>query len=132
MDRLSPERRSWLMSRVRGVNTKPEVAVRSILHRMGYRFRLHRRDLPGTPDIVLPRYSAAIFVHGCFWHGHVCKRTKMPKSRKDYWIEKIETNQRRDRRARRRLRALGWNVIVVWECELKQPDRLAAKLKNAL
>lgn len=132
MDRLSPERRSWLMSRVRGANTKPEVAVRSILHRMGYRFRLHRRDLPGTPDIVLPRYSAAIFVHGCFWHGHACKRTKMPKSRKDYWIEKIETNQRRDRRVRRRLTALGWNVIVVWECELKQPDRLAAKLKNAL
>lgn len=132
MDRLSPERRSWLMSRVRGANTKPEVAVRSMLHRMGYRFRLHRRDLPGTPDIVLPGHSAAIFVHGCFWHGHTCKRTKMPKSRTDYWDEKIETNQRRDRRTRRRLRGLGWNVIVIWECELKRPERLAAKLSKAL
>ena len=132
MDRLSPERRSWLMSRVRGTNTKPELAVRSMLHRMGYRFRLHRRDLPGTPDIVLPRRSAVIFVHGCFWHGHACKRMKMPKSRVDYWEEKIETNRRRDRRKRRQLRALGWDVIVVWECELKRPEALAAKLMKAL
>lgn len=132
MDRLSPERRSWLMSRIRGTNTKPEIAVRSMLHRMGYRFRLHRRDLPGTPDIVLPGRSTAIFVHGCFWHGHACKRTKMPKSREDYWGEKIATNRRRDRRKRRQLRALGWNAIVVWECELKRPDRLAAKLRKAL
>jgi DNA mismatch endonuclease (patch repair protein) len=132
MDRFSPERRSWLMSRIRGANTKPKLAVRSLLHGMGYRFRLHRKDLPGTPDIVLPGRSAAVFVHGCFWHGHACKAAKMPKSREDYWREKIEGNRRRDRRKRRQLRALGWQVIVVWECELKRPEALAARLREAL
>lgn len=132
MDRLSPERRSWLMSRIRGEHTKPEVAVRALLHRMGYRFRLHRRDLPGTPDIVLPRYSAAIFVNGCFWHGHYCKRTKMPKSRTDYWADKIAVNRRRDRRQRRQLSSLGWKTIVVWECELKRPEELANRLQKLL
>jgi DNA mismatch endonuclease, patch repair protein len=132
LDRLSPERRSWLMSRVRGTNTKPEIAVRSLLHRMGYRFRLHRRDLPGTPDIVMPGRATVIFVHGCFWHGHECKRTKMPKSRIDYWGEKIEANRGRDARKRRELKALGWNVVVVWECELKRPDRLANKLRRSI
>lgn len=132
MDRLSPERRSWLMSRIRGANTKPEIEVRSMLHRMGYRFRLHRRDLPGTPDIVLPGRGAVVFVHGCFWHGHVCKRTKMPKSRTAYWFEKIETNRRRDSRKRRGLKALGWKVVIVWECELKRPEKLARKLEKAL
>ncbi|PPJ41186.1 MULTISPECIES: very short patch repair endonuclease [unclassified Pseudoxanthomonas] len=132
MDRLSPERRSWLMSRIRGANTKPEIEVRSMLHRMGYRFRLHRRDLPGTPDIVLPGRGTVVFVHGCFWHGHVCKRTKMPKSRTKYWVEKIETNRSRDSRKRRGIRALGWKVVIVWECELKRPDKLAKKLQRAL
>ena len=132
MDRLSPERRSWLMSRIRGANTKPELAVRSLLHGMSYRSRLHRKGLPGTPDIVLPGRSAAVFVHGCFWHGHACKAAKMPKSRADYWREKIEDNRRRDRRKRRQLRALGWQVIVVWECELKRPEALAVKLRKAL
>lgn len=132
MDRLSPERRSWLMSRIKGMNTKPEIEIRSLLHRMGYRFRLHRRDLPGTPDIVLPGRNAVVFVHGCFWHGHACKRTKMPKSRKAYWAEKIEGNRRRDARKRRRLKALGWKVVVVWECELKKPEKLAEKLQRAL
>lgn len=132
MDRLSPERRSWLMSRIKGANTKPELAVRSLLHRMGYRFRLHRRDLPGTPDIVLPGRAAAVFVHGCFWHGHACKRAKMPKSRAEYWIDKIEGNKRRDARKRRQLRTLGWKVVVVWECEMKNPDKLAKKLHSAL
>lgn len=132
MDRLSPERRSWLMSRIRGVNTKPEVEVRSLLHGMGYRFRLHRKGLPGTPDIVLPGRSAAVFVHGCFWHGHGCKRAKMPNSQADYWREKIDGNRRRDRRNRRQLQALGWQVIVVWECELKRPEALAARLRKAL
>lgn len=120
------------MSRIRSADTKPEIAVRSLLHRMGYRFRLHRRDLPGTPDIVLPGRAAAIFVHGCFWHGHACKRSKMPKSRQDYWVEKIEGNRRRDARKRRALKALGWRVVVVWECELKSPARLAGKLNRAL
>lgn len=132
MDMLSPARRSWLMSRIRGKNTKPEIAVRSMLHRMGYRFRLHRRDLPGSPDIVLPGRATALFVHGCFWHGHACKWTKMPKSREDYWLQKIEANRRRDRRACRQLRALGWCVLVVWECELKRPEVLAVKLRKAL
>ena len=128
MDRLSPERRSWLMTRIKGANTKPEIEVRSLLHRMGYRFRLHRRDLPGTPDIVLPGRGAVVFVHGCFWHGHACKRTKMPKSRVAYWTQKIEGNRQRDARKRRQLQALGWKVVVVWECELKKPEKLAEKL----
>jgi len=132
LDRLSPERRSWLMSRIHGANTKPELAVRSLLHRMGYRFRLHQRDLPGTPDIVMRGRGTVVFVHGCFWHGHACKRTKMPKSRVDYWAEKIEGNRRRDARKRRKLKSLGWNVVVVWECELKRPDRLAGKLKRSI
>ncbi len=132
MDRLSAERRSWLMSRIRGANTKPEIGVRSLLHRLGYRFRIHRRDLPGTPDIVLPGRGIAIFVHGCFWHGHACKRTKMPKSRVEYWVEKIEGNRRRDSRKRRKLRTLGWKVVIVWECELKRPERLAEKLRKEL
>lgn len=132
MDRLTPERRSWLMAQVRSANTKPEVAVRSLLHRLGYRFRLHRRDLPGTPDIVLPGRRTAIFVHGCFWHGHSCKRAKMPKSRLEYWEPKIKANRQRDLRKRRALRALGWHVTEVWECELKYPARLAQKLVAAL
>lgn len=132
MDRLSPERRSWLMSRIRGKDTKPELAVRSLLHRLGYRFRLHRKDLPGTPDIVLPGRGIAVFVHGCFWHGHACKRDKMPKSKTTYWAEKIEANRRRDARKRRALRSLGWSVVVVWECELKRPEKLAAKLQRII
>jgi DNA mismatch endonuclease Vsr len=132
LDRLSPERRSWLMSRIHGANTKPELAVRSLLHRMGYRFRLHQKDLPGTPDIVMRGRGTVVFVHGCFWHGHACKRTKMPKSRVDYWAEKIEGNRRRDARKRRKLKSLGWNVVVVWECELKRPDRLAGKLRRSI
>lgn len=132
MDRLTPERRSWLMAQVRSANTKPEIAVRSLLHRLGYRFRLHRRDLPGTPDIVLPGRRTVIFVHGCFWHGHSCKREKMPKSRLDYWGPKIEANRQRDRRKRRALRDLGWHVTEVWECELKYPARLARKLVRSL
>lgn len=132
MDRLSPERRSWLMSQIRSSNTKPELAVRSLLHRLGYRFRLHRRDLPGTPDIVLKRWMTVVFVHGCFWHGHRCKRERMPKSRLDYWQPKIEANRLRDRRKRKALRALGWRVIEVWECELKHPEKLARKLEDAI
>lgn len=120
------------MSRIRGSNTKPELVVRSLLHRMGYRFRLHRKDLPGTPDVVMPGRGTVVFVHGCFWHGHTCKRTKMPKSRVDYWRKKIEDNRRRDVHKRRKLRALGWNVVVVWECELKRPGRLAEKLRRSI
>lgn len=120
------------MSRIRSRDTKPEIAVRSILHRLGYRFRLHRKDLPGSPDIVLPGRDTVVFVHGCFWHGHSCKYDKMPKSRMDYWAEKIVTNRGRDARQRRHLRALGWRVVVVWECEIKNPTRLISKLERLI
>lgn len=127
-DRLSPEARSRLMSRIRSRDTGPERAVRSILHGLGFRFRLHRRDLPGTPDIVLPGRGMVVFVHGCFWHGHRCKVDKMPKSRIDYWGPKIEANKARDKRKSAKLRRLGWSVVTVYECELKLPERLAARL----
>ena len=112
-DRLSPEARSRLMSRIRSRDTGPERAVRSILHGLGFRFRLHRRDLPGTPDIVLPGRGMVVFVHGCFWHGHRCKVGKMPKSRIDYWGPKIEANKARDKRKSAKLRRLGWSVVTV-------------------
>lgn len=128
MDRLSPENRSRLMSRIGPKNTRPEIAVRSILHRLGYRFRLHKKGLPGTPDIVLARFRTVIFVNGCFWHGHHCRAGKMPKSRVDYWSPKIDENRKRDFRKRLQLQDLGWQVIEVWECELKKPEDLAQKL----
>lgn len=121
-----------MMSRIRSKDTNPEVAVRSMVHRMGYRFRLHRRDLPGTPDVILPRWRVAIFVHGCFWHGHYCKKTKMPRSRVAYWRAKITSNRRRDEKARRRLGRLGWKVVVVWECALRHPEALERKLRQVL
>lgn len=131
-DRLSPEARSRLMSRIRSHDTGPERAVRSILHSLGLRFRLHRRDLPGTPDIVLPSRGAVVFVHGCFWHGHRCKAEKMPKSRTDYWGPKIEANKARDKRKSAALRSLGWRVVTVYECELKRPERLASRLARRI
>lgn len=132
MDRLSPEKRSWLMSRIRSKDTTPERIVRSLIHRMGFRFRLHRADLPGKPDLVLPSRGKVIFVHGCFWHGHRCKRDKMPKSHVKFWLMKIETNRKRDARVRRALRALGWDVLVVWECETKKPGSLERKVASFL
>jgi len=120
------------MSKIRPANTLPELQVRSMLHRLGFRFRLHARDLPGKPDIVLPRRRAIVFVHGCFWHGHACKADKMPKSRVEYWGPKIDANQARDRRKARDLRSLGWKVVTVWECELRSPGRLERKLLRAL
>lgn len=108
------------MRRVRGSNTKPEVAVRRLLHAMGYRFRLHRADLPGKPDIVLPGRQAAIFVHGCFWHGHPgCEAARRPASNRAYWDRKLDGNIARDKRNRAALRRLGWRVLVLWECRLK-------------
>ena len=117
------------MSRIRSKDTGPERAVRSLLHSLGFRFRLHRKDLPGTPDIVLPGRAAVVFVHGCFWHGHACKVDKMPKSRTDYWGPKIEANRGRDLRKAAKLRRLGWKVVTVYECELKLPERLARRLQ---
>lgn len=133
MDRLSKQHRSWNMSRIRDRNTKPEVAVRSLLHRMGFRFRLHAKDLPGRPDILLPKYRTALFVHGCFWHRHPrCKFAYHPKSRIDFWTQKFKGNVARDRKTRAALRGLDWNVIVVWECELRDMDALAERLEYEL
>lgn len=132
MDRISPEQRQRLMSRVRQKNTKPEVMVRSILHRQGFRFRLHNRKLPGTPDIVLPRHSSVVFVNGCFWHGHDCPRGSLPATRRDFWQSKITKNQLRDARNHADLKAIGYQVITVWECELRDIDALAEKLTTLI
>jgi DNA mismatch endonuclease (patch repair protein) len=133
MDTLSVDQRSLLMSRIRGKDTAPELAVRSLLHRMGFRFRLHRRDLPGTPDIVLPRHATVVFVHGCFWHRHAgCKGATTPKTRRAFWRAKFEANVERDRRNRRDLRKLGWKVLTVWECQIRKTDRLESSLRRAL
>jgi DNA mismatch endonuclease (patch repair protein) len=122
VDRLSREHRSWNMSRIRGKDTKPELAVRSALHRAGYRFRLHRKYLPGQPDIVLLKYRTVVFVHGCFWHRHKgCKFAYAPKSRVAFWNEKFLRNVDRDRRNANALRRLGWRVITIWECQAARP-----------
>ena len=132
VDILSRERRSWNMSRIRGKDTQPELAVRSALHRAGYRFRLHRKDLPGRPDIVLPKYRTVIFVHGCFWHHHSgCKLAYAPKSRVVFWNKKFRSNVDRDRRNASELRRLGWRVITVWECKVARPKSWLLRLPNS-
>ena len=124
MDVFTPEKRSEVMSRIRGRDTKPELALRSLLHRLGYRFTVHgprNKSLPGSPDLVLPKYRTVIFVHGCFWHGHAhCRHFRLPKSRQDFWTTKIEGNKARDLRNENTLLALGWNVVTIWECALKK------------
>lgn len=120
MDRITKEHRSWNMARIRSKDTQPERIVRSMLHRMGYRFRLHCKHLPGHPDIVLPRHKAVIFVHGCFWHRHRCANGQvMPETRAEFWKAKFEGNAARDTVARQQLRREGWKVLVVWECETR-------------
>lgn len=120
MDQISPEHRSWNMSRIKGKNTKPELLVRSWLHRNGFRFRLHVKELPGTPDIVLPRYKTVIEVRGCYWHRHPgCKFAYMPKSNPDFWNAKFAENVKRDTLTDNALKELGWRVIIIWECEVK-------------
>jgi DNA mismatch endonuclease (patch repair protein) len=133
VDTLDPEQRSFCMSRIRGRNTAPELKVRSMIHRLGFRFRIHRRDLPGTPDIVLPRLKKVVLVHGCFWHIHTCRsgRTK-PKANAAYWRRKRLGNVERDRHNVIALRRLGWRPLVVWECELKDRERLLRKLTDFL
>lgn len=120
------------MQQIKGKDTKPEMIARSLLHRLGYRFRLHRKDLPGTPDIVFPSRRLAIFVHGCFWHGHLCRIGQLPKSRLDYWQPKIESNVVRDQRKQTALAAIGWRVAVVWQCELTDRDAVADRLRRLL
>lgn len=132
MDRLTRKHRSWNMSRIRGKDTTPELVVRSALHRMGFRFRLHKKDLPGRPDIVLSRYRTAVFVHGCFWHRHPgCTKAYTPKSRVRFWQSKFDQNVKRDAAVRNQLERLGWNVVVVWECEVSElgfGERLAGEI----
>lgn len=124
-DRLSKARRSWNMSRIRAKDTKPEKIVRSLLHRMGYRFRLQGRDLPGRPDVVLSRYRTVVFVHGCFWHRHKgCRNCSTPTNRQEFWVKKLEGNAARDRVHARALKKLGWRVVVVWECETEDTWRV--------
>jgi len=119
----SPEQRSFNMSRIRSRDTKPEMIVRSLVHQMGYRFRLHRRDLPGTPDLVLPKHGKVIFVHGCFWHMHRCRYGQVkPRKNAAFWAAKRQANVERDRKALRRLRSDEWRVLVVWECWTRDPE----------
>jgi len=128
-DSLSPEHRSWNMSRIRGRDTSPEKRVRSILHRMGLRFSLHRKDLPGKPDIVMPRHATVVFVHGCFWHLHKnCKNARIPQTRRAWWKKKLEGNADRDLRIRAALRKFGWRVLTVSECETEKSKKLMRRL----
>lgn len=133
VDSLTPERRSWNMGRIAGKNTKPELAVRSILHRMGFRFRVNQKDLPGKPDIVLKKHRTIIMVHGCFWHRHPnCSDATTPKTRTEFWQKKFDDTVARDKRNIEALTGSGWNVIIVWQCELKNPGTLAEYLCAAI
>lgn len=132
-DIFTAEKRSEIMARIGSKDTKPELLVRSLLHRLGYRFRLHRRSLPGTPDIVLPKYSAVIFVHGCFWHQHPgCKKATLPKQNATFWKNKLEGNRRRDQLVRQQLRDKGWDVLIIWECETRNIGEVRQKLERFL
>lgn len=136
-DTITRERRSWNMSRIKGRNTGPELRLRSLLHRAGYRFRLHAKELPGRPDIILPKYRVAIFVHGCFWHRHQgCRNATTPSTRTEFWQSKFDSNVSRDERNRTDLRAAGWTIFTVWECELKSDasgvvERLSRDMRKA-
>lgn len=130
-DKLTKSQRSLNMSQIKGKNTKPEMQVRSVLHSLGYRYRLHKKDLPGKPDIVLTKYKTIIFVNGCFWHGHSgCKRSNIPKSNVEYWSKKIAGNISRFQDSANKLQNLGWKVFVIWECETKDPILLEQIIKN--
>lgn len=133
MDVISPERRSSNMSRIRSTDSLPELLVRSTAHRLGYRFRLHRKDLPGKPDLVFPGRRKILFVHGCFWHQHPgCREGRKPGSNSAYWSPKLDRNVERDRLAQRALREAGWDVLVVWECEAKDVEAVALLLAEFL
>jgi DNA mismatch endonuclease (patch repair protein) len=133
VDVFSTEKRSQIMSLIRGYDTKPELIVRSILHGMGYRFRIHQDKLPGNPDIVLRKYSRVIFVHGCFWHGHKgCLRAKRPATHKAFWADKLDKNIARDKTQQRQLKTLGWKYLVIWQCEVDKKHKLRTKLMRFL
>ena len=132
VDTLSPEQRSDRMSRIRGKNTVPELAVRRVAHALGFRFRLHRKDLPGKPDLVFPRLKKVVFVHGCFWHGHDCGKGRLPKSNVEFWKAKIGGNRARDAKAVAALEAGGWTVMVLWQCDTKDKKVLENRLRRFL
>lgn len=133
MDHVGKRRRSEIMSSIRSGDTQPEKTVRSIVHRLGYRFRLHVKNLPGKPDMVLPRHKKIILIHGCFWHGHTrCLKGRPPKSHLDFWVPKLAANRRRDRAVAAKLRRLGWKVLVVWQCQLRRDEALQACLRAFL
>lgn len=135
MDKISPERRSANMSRIRGKNTKPEMTVRRIVYGMGYRYRLHRKDLPGKPDLVFASRKAVVFVHGCFWHSHPdpnCRNSVIPKSRVDFWVPKLEKNKERDAANETALISAGWRVLTIWECELKDEREITSRIRDFL
>lgn len=132
-DTLTKAERSARMSRIAGKDTRPEMVVRRLVHAMGYRYRLHRRDLPGKPDLVFPARRKVIFVHGCFWHRHAdsaCKLARLPKSRLDFWLPKLEGNAARDAIKEQKLRELGWDILIIWECELKEPASLKSRIET--
>ena len=132
-DHISPERRSWAMSRVRSKDTLPEMRVRSQLHRLGYRYRLHVNDMAGVPDIVMPKYRTVVFVNGCFWHRHpCCRRASTPQTRTAFWERKFKTNVVRDEKVRSSLQRDGWTVLVVWECQTRDSQMLADTLSDIL
>jgi len=132
-DNLTSAQRSYAMSRVKSKNTTPEKQIRSLIHRMGFRFRLNHPGLPGKPDIVLSRHKKIILVHGCFWHGHNCHHCqRKPKTNRRYWLAKIQKNKDRDRRAVRQLRHMGWRVLTIWQCQIKRLSRTSKQLKNFL
>jgi DNA mismatch endonuclease (patch repair protein) len=130
VDIVSPEVRSRMMSGIRGKNTRPEIVVRQAAHRMGLRFRIHRKDLPGKPDLVFTKYKTVVFVHGCFWHRHNCRLAAVPKTRPEFWEAKFKANVDRDLSNRTKLELLGWRVIEIWECETREVPALEAKLKQ--
>ncbi|MBA0100328.1 very short patch repair endonuclease [Stenotrophomonas indicatrix] len=137
-DTLTHQQRSERMSRIRGADTSPELQVRRGLHAMGFRFRLHDRALPGRPDVVMRKYATVIFVQGCYWHAHHCQKGRIPATNTLFWKEKFESNRKRDARSARKLRAMGWHVLHIWECELRTPslrsralEKLARKIRRA-
>ena len=135
MDTLSAPERSERMSRVRGKDTKPELTVRRLVHAMGYRYRLHRKTLPGKPDLVFPGRRKVIFVHGCFWHRHPdpkCRLARLPKSKREFWVPKLEGNRKRDEKNQSCLSELGWNSLVIWECQIRDTEMLRSRIREFL
>ncbi|WP_081501745.1 very short patch repair endonuclease [Pseudomonas sp. GM60] len=133
MDTLTREHRSWLMSQIKGKNTKPEIKVRQLIYALGYRYRLHGKQLPGCPDIVFFGKKKVIFVNGCYWHGHLnCRYAALPKTNIEFWSDKIAKNKERDHRNVAALESEGWKVAVIWQCEIRSPELLVEKIKNFL